>query len=73
MPTLGLTELIIILFIIAMTSVLPVIAFCRICSRTGFHWALGLLMFIPIANFILPLYIAFGEWPALKRGSTQPT
>ena len=46
---------------------LTVIAFWRICTKAGFHGALSLLMLLPIANIILPLYIAFAEWPALKN------
>ena len=47
-------------------AILLTIAFCKICSKAGFSGALGLLMLVPIANIILPLYLAFAEWPALK-------
>ena len=74
MPHLGTTELIIILFIlpfVLLFSILPVIAFWKICSKAGFNGALGFLMLIPIANIILPLYVAFAEWPALKQEPKQ--
>ncbi len=47
-------------------SILMVIAFWKICEKAGFPPPLSLLMFVPIANIVLVLYIAFTEWPALK-------
>ena len=62
----GPMEMLVVLFISAFTLILPVIAFWKICFKAGFSGALGLLMIIPIANIILPLYLAFAEWPALR-------
>ena len=50
-----------------LTTILMVVVYCRICSKTGHHWALGLLMFVPIANVILPLILAFTDWPIQKE------
>ena len=61
---------ILVILIVMLVSVLPVIAFWKICSKAGFPGVLGLLMIIPIANVILPLYLAFADWPAL-RGNDQ--
>ncbi len=61
----GPMEMLVILFV-SIIYILPVIAFWKICSKAGFPRALGLLMIIPIANIILPLYLAFAEWPILK-------
>ncbi len=58
------------LLFIPLVWILPVIVFWRICSKAGLPGALGLLMLVPIANFILPLYVAFAEWPAM-RGDGQ--
>jgi len=67
----GFWELIVILFVGLFASILPAVVFCRICSKAGFPGALGLLMFVPIANIVLPLYIAFAEWPVLRdRGQS---
>ena len=66
----GPMEMLVILFISIFALILPVIAFWKICSKAGFPGALGLLIIIPIANIILPLYLAFAEWPAL-RGDGQ--
>lgn len=56
-----------VLFILA----LKVIAFWKICSRAGFNGALGLLMLVPFGNIILPLYVAFAKWPAVKQEPKQ--
>jgi hypothetical protein len=74
MTGLGPMELIIILMIASLGGlglILPVIAFWKICSRVGFPGPLGLLMLVPIANIILPLYVAFALWPAFKQEQNQ--
>jgi hypothetical protein len=75
MPHLGVEELSIILLIalpiVLLSSILPVIAFWKICSRAGFNGALGLLMLVPVANIILPLYVAFAQWPVFKQDRAQ--
>lgn len=50
-------------------------AYCRIFSKAGFSWALGLLMLVPIANIVLPFVLAFCEWPVHRdlRGLPQQT
>jgi hypothetical protein len=35
----------------------------RICAKTGYSGALGLLMLVPVANLVLLLVLAFGSWP----------
>ncbi len=41
--------------------------FCKICSKAGYSWALGLLILVPIANIIIAFYIAFADWPVQKE------
>jgi len=67
----GFWEMMIILIIFPVTCILPAVAFWKICSKAGFPGALGLLMFVPIANIVLPFYIAFAEWPALSDRGTS--
>ena len=52
---------------IGLNILLVVWPFCKIFSKAGFHWALGILMIVPIANIIMPFVLAFGDWPALKE------
>lgn len=63
----GPLEIVMIFLVSLFVWILPVVAFCRISSKAGFPAALGLLMIVPVANVILPLYLAFAEWPALSR------
>ena len=39
----------------------------RIMGKTGHSGWLGLLMFVPIANFVMLLVLAFGEWPVHRE------
>jgi hypothetical protein len=41
--------------------------FCKIFSKAGYSWALGLLILVPIANIIMAFYIAFADWPIQKE------
>ena len=43
--------------------VLAIVVWWRIFSKAGYSGALGLLMFVPLANFIVLLVLAFGTWP----------
>jgi hypothetical protein len=48
--------------------------FCKIFSKAGYPWALGLLMLIPVANIIMLFILAFAEWPIHRqlRSGRQP-
>jgi len=52
-----------VLIIMAITLVV----YCKICTKAGYNWAWGLLMFVPIAGLILLLYFAFAEWPIQRE------
>lgn len=50
--------------IIALVSIiLTIVIWWRIFSKAGYSGALGLLMLVPIANLVMILILAFGEWP----------
>lgn len=63
-------EIGVIVFIVRAITVpvvlLTVIPFWKICAKAGFPGALSLVILVPFGNSILPFYIAFAEWPALK-------
>ena len=48
-------------------AVIKVLIFCKIFSKAGYCWALGLLMLVPIANIIMPFVLAFANWPIQKE------
>jgi len=55
----GIVGLVIIIFY--------VIIYWRIFAKAGYSGALGLLMFVPIANIIMLCILAFGEWPIYRE------
>ena len=52
--------------------VVTVVPFWQICKKAGLPPQLSLLMLVPIANIILPFYVAFTDWPALRQTSGTP-
>ena len=67
MVGLGVPELIIILFIVAIIPLALVWPATRICKKAGFSQWLGLLIIIPLANIFLLWFVAFSPWPALPE------
>jgi hypothetical protein len=59
--------IIFVLFAAAIGALLTVVPFWKICQKAGFPPPLSLLMLVPIANVVLPFYIAFAQWPALSN------
>lgn len=53
-------------FLAVAVQILYVVAFCKIFGKAGYNWALGLLMLVPLANIIMPLYLGFAKWPIEK-------
>jgi uncharacterized membrane protein YhaH (DUF805 family) len=50
--------------LIGLASIIfAVIIWWRIFSKAGYSGALSLLMFVPIANLIMLIILAFAEWP----------
>jgi glucan phosphoethanolaminetransferase (alkaline phosphatase superfamily) len=56
-----------ILGFVVLGLLLAIIPWWKICAKAGFPGALSLLMLVPVANLILPFYIAFADWPALRQ------
>jgi hypothetical protein len=46
---------------------IKLLIFCKIFSKAGYSWALGLLMMVPIANIIMAFFLAFADWPVRKE------
>jgi hypothetical protein len=66
----GLAEVIVILFVafaVLVTTAIKVFSFCRIFSKTGYSWAFGLLMLLPFSEVVIPLVLAFIDWPISKE------
>jgi len=55
------------IFLALIVIAIKVLIFCKIFSKAGYCWALGLLMLVPIANIIMPFVLAFADWPIQKE------
>jgi uncharacterized membrane-anchored protein YitT (DUF2179 family) len=72
MGNLGMQELFIIIALIAVVGVvLNVVPYWFIFKKAGYHPALSLLMVIPFADIIMKFFLAFAEWPSLKKGGEE--
>lgn len=53
--------IVIVLLSAGLGALVTVIPFWKICDKAGLPGPLSLLMLVPIANIILPFYIAFEQ------------
>lgn len=60
---LGLVFIGLYLFIIVTVVAFTIWMWWRIFEKTGYGGWMGILMFVPIANFVLFIMLAFGKWP----------
>jgi uncharacterized membrane protein YhaH (DUF805 family) len=56
-----------IAFIVLVILAIKLLICCKIFSKAGYSWALGLLILIPIVNIIMAFYLAFADWPVNKE------
>jgi uncharacterized membrane protein YhaH (DUF805 family) len=56
-----------IAFVVLVVTAIKLLICCKIFSKAGYSWALGLLMLIPIVNIIMAFFIAFADWPVQKE------
>jgi len=66
----GVSELVVIFVYMILLVVLLIVPMWKIFSKAGFSGALSLLMLVPLANIIMLFYLAFAEWPALRKTTT---
>ena len=69
-PVFGAIFTIFMIFFVLIITIIQIVAFCRIFSKAGFSWVLGLLMLVPIANIVMFFYLAFAEWPIQRELSS---
>jgi hypothetical protein len=62
-PVFSVIFLIFIIPLVLLIVAVKILVFCKIFSKAGYSWALGLLMLVPIANIIMLFVLAFAEWP----------
>ena len=66
-PVFAIVFILAMLFFCLVIIILFTVVYCKIFSKAGYSWTLGLLMLVPIANIIMPLILAFGDWPIQKE------
>jgi len=68
-PELVLQALLIALVLLGILVAITIklLIFCKIFSKAGYSWALGLLMVVPIADIIMAFFLAFADWPIRKE------
>ncbi len=66
-PVLSLGIIAVIILFALIGIAIGIILWCKIFSKTGYSWAMGLLILIPFGNLIIMLILAFGDWPILKE------
>jgi heme/copper-type cytochrome/quinol oxidase subunit 2 len=54
-------------FVGLVVFVIGIIACWKIFAKAGWSGAMGLLMFVPIANLIVFLMLAFAKWPIQRE------
>jgi uncharacterized membrane protein len=66
-PGIAVMFILFILGLIVAVIAIKAIISCMIFAKAGYHWAMGLLMIVPIANIIMPFVLAFSKWPIQKE------
>jgi glycerol-3-phosphate acyltransferase PlsY len=66
-PFVGLIVVLMALLVGLLVFVLTIVIWCKIFSKAGYCWALGLLMLVPIANLVMMLVLAFSDWPVHRE------
>ena len=66
-PALGVFFILFIILVGLIATAITILIYCKIFSKAGYSWALGLLMLVPVANIIMPFILAFGDWPIYKE------
>jgi hypothetical protein len=68
MSDIGFPEIFLILSIVIVGFiVLLLLPYWKIFGKAGFSPALSLLMIVPLVNIVMLYYLAFSEWPSLKK------
>lgn len=53
--------------VVLISMAITLLVWCKLFSKAGYSWALGLLLLLPIANIIMPFFLAFADWPIRRE------
>ena len=62
-------HLLMLLLPLALAAVLLVLIFGSICGKAGFSKWLGLLILVPLLNFVFIWVFAYIKWPAIDKAA----
>ena len=57
----------VVAFIAVAINLIWILIFGKIFAKAGYHWALGLLMLVPVVNMFMPFFLAFADWPVRQE------
>lgn len=63
----GVAEMIVFAVIAVLMLIVPIVSFWQICRKAGFSPWLALGWLVPIGGPAVMLFLAFSDWPALRR------
>ncbi len=66
-PIFSIVLLLVGLLAFVIGTAIALIIWCKLFAKAGYHWACGLLVLVPIANIVVPFYLAFADWPIRKE------
>jgi hypothetical protein len=67
MNSLGASELLVIFMVVLILAAAVLIPYWKIFVKAGFSPWLSLLMFLPLVNIGLLYFLAFSDWPSLRK------
>ena len=68
--SIGLPELLIVVVVLVALVLLP---FWKIFSKAGYPGALSLLICVPMLGYVMIWFLAFSDWPILRKLRTLET
>jgi uncharacterized membrane protein YhaH (DUF805 family) len=66
-PVFAIVLAFLVAFVVMVILAIKLLICCKIFSKAGYSWALGLLMLIPIVNIIMAFFLAFADWPVRRE------
>ena len=63
----GIAEIVVVLFVFASMALFTILPLWMICAKAGFPGWISLAAVIPVLAVVLLFYLAFAEWPALRK------
>jgi len=53
--------------LVMISLAITLLIWCKLFSKAGYSWALGILMLLPIVSTIMLFFLAFADWPIRRE------